>query len=101
MEALRERRVAAAPSLIEESEFLREISQSANAAYVRAVKRLRLRKDDDSNNNRERGSERGRRSFLETKWELETCKKKRERLDRLAADRLLTTGTRQNGHASL
>lgn len=78
MEALRGRRIAT-PTAIEESEFVKEISQSANAEYVRAVKRQRLRSalhNGDNDDDNEEGTERGR-SFLETKWELETGRKKR------------------------
>ena len=90
MEALRDRRTL--PSRIEESEFANEISLSANAEYVRAVKRQRLLHDGAADANADAAAdadadadtpahtERGR-SFLETKWELETGKRKRERLD--------------------
>ncbi|OKL60124.1 hypothetical protein UA08_04675 [Talaromyces atroroseus] len=81
MEALRERRIVApVPSRIEESEFAKEISQSANAEYVRAVKRQRLQHDNneqDADADAQAQTERGR-SFLETKWELETGKRKRK-----------------------
>lgn len=89
MEAIRSRTVpSAAPSRIEESEYVNEISQSANAAYLRAVKRQRV-----LHAHTERGG-----SFLETKWELEIGRRKRERLDDITAymqavpDRLLITG---------
>lgn len=77
MEAIRARvGTTAAMSRIEEHELEKEISQSANAPYVRAVKRLRVLHMPT-----ERGS-----SFLETKWELETGRRKRELLDAVTAD---------------
>lgn len=76
MEAIRSRTgPSAAPSRIEESEYVNEISQSANATYLRAVKRQRV-----LHAHTKRGG-----SFLETKWEMEIGRRKRERLDDITA----------------
>ncbi|KAL1964713.1 hypothetical protein VTN77DRAFT_6739 [Rasamsonia byssochlamydoides] len=64
---------------IEEKELVKEINTSANADFLRGVKRLCLGiKGPDSQLGRGR-------SFLETKWELETGKRKRK-LAAIAAD---------------
>lgn len=77
METVRGRRAAPpTKSRIAESDFAKEISQSANAEYVRGVKRRRLDNNNNNNNN-----EMERRSFLETKWELELGMRKREQAD--------------------
>lgn len=75
MELLRERTGPAAASRIEEKEFESEINASANADYRRVVKRQRL--DDDEDAQTERG-----RSFLETKWEFEIEKRRREWMEK-------------------
>lgn len=92
MEAVRGRiGLPSLPSRVEESELLHEISQSANVAYIRAVKRQRLRETSPHDQDTQTG--RGL-SFLETKWELETGKRRREPLDndmQTVSDRLLIT----------
>jgi hypothetical protein len=78
MEAIRGRR--AAPR-IAEADFAKEISQSANAEYVRGVKRRRLDSNNNNNSSSSSSNEVDGRSFLETRWELELGMRKREHAD--------------------
>jgi hypothetical protein len=59
---------------IEESELVNEINTSANAEFLRGVKRRRLGINVDSPDTQRLGRT---RSFLETKWELEIGRRKR------------------------
>lgn len=72
MEALRGR-TGVVTGQIEETELVNEISASANAGYMRGVKRQCLGMDRGCDS-----ESRPTRSFLETKWELEAGQRKRE-----------------------
>jgi hypothetical protein len=72
MEALRGR-TGLVTGKIEETELVNEISASAHAGYVRGVKRRCLGIESRCDT-----EDRPTRSFLETKWELETGRRKRE-----------------------
>ncbi|QGA17721.1 hypothetical protein EYB26_005397 [Talaromyces marneffei] len=90
MEAIRSRTVpSAAPSRIEESEYVNEISQSANAAYLRAVKRQRV-----LHAHTERGG-----SFLETKWELEIGRRKRKLVGHTGDEQFVANGQEDENEA--
>ncbi|EED24231.1 conserved hypothetical protein [Talaromyces stipitatus ATCC 10500] len=91
MEAIRSRTApSTATSQIEESDFANEISQSANAAYLRAVKRQRVLAHMQT----ERGG-----SFLETKWELEIGKRKRKLVGRPEDQQLVANGQEDENEA--
>ncbi|KAF3393108.1 hypothetical protein DPV78_009826 [Talaromyces pinophilus] len=91
MEAIRSRTgPSAAPSRIEECEYVNEISQSANAAYLRAVKRQRVLHAHTT----ERGG-----SFLETKWELEIGRRKRKLVGRTGEEQSVANGQEDENEA--
>lgn len=53
------------------------INASKDTAYVRGVKRLRVGSDEEENR-ADVGSQQPGRSFLETRWESEASRKRRE-----------------------